>query len=192
LLIGDGVMSSLARAGLRSAPTKENRDDLRRVPVLARVVALFSLAFTLMIASVMAIARISPPPPVLELPQAYLPGSPFPVGLSCREESTNYQVCSLDHMEYRVYAVYDQETRLITGTVVQTQAYMISQLVLAWGTPSGVTWGRNQVTIYWGMRSALIYDHSLSLDTRVDFVIYRPDALAAEPWRGFRRRKNPP
>lgn len=186
-------MSSLARTGLRSAPTKDKRDPRTpRVPGLVRVVAIVSLAFTLTVIGVTALARISPPPPVLELPQAYLPGSPVLSHMTCREANNGYGLCSAKHAGQDVYASYAVETRLITGTVVQTRAYTLSQLVLAWGTPLGVTSGRNQVTVYWRTRSALIYDRSIRLDTRVDFLIYKQDALSAEPWRGFRRRKNPP
>ena len=176
---------------LRHASSKEiSGAQPRRIPRLVNFILLFSLILAIVILGVMAVARMGALPQILDPPQAYLPGNPSPRELLCHEISYGYPLCSVDHLGQNIYVNYDTDTELITRTIIMAQTYSIGQLVVAWGTPTGMVWKYDRVRVYWGIRSALVPSRSFKPESPVEYILYDLSEPEIASWRGFERRRH--
>ena len=164
----------------------------KRRPVPVSLTLLAVLCFTALIASVMTAARAEPAPHLPDIPQAYLPGNLLPVSGWCYWPS-NEQVprCSVEFGDDEVYFSFDALTGIITRSIIPARAYMIGDLIAAWGTPTGIHQKYTLTYVFWETRSALLYTTSFRPESRVEFIIYDLEpSQATSPWHGFRRRNN--
>jgi hypothetical protein len=153
-------------------------------PGVIRLVMLLSLALTMLVLGVMGVARTQAVPQFVELPPAYLPGNPLPEG-AIRAWSPNEEYMSMDdEIHFTLYS----ELHVIATTLVPAQSFTLGQLIVAWGTPSGIRQTSHTTYIYWGTRTAHVYAGSYQPQSQVLFVTYAAEPKSASPWRGFRRR----
>jgi hypothetical protein len=158
----------------------------RRRLWLVILVGLLPLFLMILILTFMITARTGTLPMLPDLPQSYLPGSPQPQNVSCTTFSGEYiPRCSVSYLENEIYFNFGSDNRTITRTLIPARAYMLGQLILAWGAPSGITWNDYTIYLYWGKRSALVYARSLQPDSPVEFILYDLVQQPASPWRGF-------
>jgi hypothetical protein len=188
------IQSVVPNPELRHSPIPLRQDasiQPQRSLGLVSFAVLLSLSLTMLILSVMTIARMSAIPKLPDLPQGYLPGSPRPMNISCYYVPIDAQVprCYVDFEDHKIYFVVDEATKIIIRSTIRTQAYTLGMLVASWGTPTGITWKDTVIYVYWGTRSALIYTRSLKPTSTVEFILYDlEEQPTTSPWRGFRRR----
>jgi hypothetical protein len=145
-----------------------------------------SLCFTMLILLVATIARTEPIPRLLDLPQVYLPGSSPPEDMICAPVD-GVPSCFAEFRDLRVFFLLDFDERKIVAAVVPVPDYVLGQLIVSWGTPTGIQWNQHTVYVNWSTHWAIIDSASLRPDSRVHLVQYAPKQPAASPWRGFRR-----
>jgi hypothetical protein len=159
-----------------------------RPPALLLFALLFSFCLALILMLVLALSRLALVPQPLELPPRYLPGSPYPSDTACYTPAgESMPRCSVDLLGNDVYFNFDNEKTSILRSIIPTQEYRIGDLVLAWGSPSGIKQQDTLSYVYWGRRSALLYTRSLQPHSRVTFILFDPVETEASPWRGFGR-----
>jgi hypothetical protein len=173
-------------------PSRENVSVQSQLRLwLVGFAGLLSLCLTLLVLGIMSVARIGTIPQFLDLPDSYLPGNLQPKEVSCYTYiSEPFPHCSIQLLDYKVYFTFDAQTRTIMNTVISAHPYTIGQLILYWGTPTGINWNEYTIYIYWGTRSAMLSARSLRPDSRVRFILYDLEQPEASPWQGFRRRKD--
>ena len=160
-----------------------------RIPKLVSVAALMCFCLTMLILGVMIAGRTGTLRQLLDPPSRFLPGNPLPNEVSCNTHSNEYVPrCYAQHLDDEFYFVFDADTRTIIRTVIPAREYTIGQLILAWGTPIGITQTNYTIDIDWRTRSALLYSSSFQPDSRVEFILYGLEQQPTSPWRGFRRR----
>lgn len=159
-----------------------------RIPKLVSVAALMCFCLTMLVLGVMTAARTGTIPTLLDPPPRYLPGNPLPGDVSCYTPGDEHMPrCFVQHLGDEVYFNFDGNTRTILRTVIPAREYTIGQLILAWGTPTGITQTHYTIYVYWRTRSALLYTSSFQPDSRVEFILYGLEQQPTAPWRGFRR-----
>src|SRR5258708_18187189 len=111
----------------------------KRRPILLRIAVSVSLCLTLVMLSVLAVARTETRPIDVDPPQLYLPGNPLPANVPCIVPSDKHLFCSIDLGKRKIDFVFDEEIRTISRTVIPTREYTLGQLIVSWGTPTGVS-----------------------------------------------------
>lgn len=150
------------------------------------------LGLTLLILSVVEIAKRETLPGVDEPSPIYLPGSPFPeIGL-CDLPHDGYLSCdaaddSLAWFGKKIYFIVDLRAGIIERMVAPTPPYTLGQLVASWGTPTGITQNGITTYIYWATRSVWLDTRSPRLDSPIQYIEYDLEPSQASPWRGFTR-----
>ena len=175
----------------RRIPSREDADvQPNRSLGLVGLAVWVSLCLTFLILSVVAVARRETAPLILDPPQLYLPGNPFPKDASCDVPGDKQVFCSVKWLKQEIDFVFNEETRMIWRTVIPTREYTLGQLIASWGTPTSIT--RNDYTtyVYWGTRSVLLYTTSFQPDSRVNFIVYDLEQPETSPWCGFTRGKH--
>jgi hypothetical protein len=157
----------------------------KRRATLFNGATLLMLCLTMLILAVVMVGRTSAIPPVLDLPQPYLPGNPLPRNVSCRVPGGEHIECFAELSVHVIYFTFDEETRMIKRTVVPAWEYTLGQLIAAWGTPTGINRGDYTTYVVWNTRSALLYRSSIQPENRVNFIWYDLEPAQAAPWRGF-------
>jgi hypothetical protein len=189
MFIRSVVADRLPRQGY--IPAKETLDvQPKQTPKIIYAAVCILLCLTMLVLGVMGVARTGTIPKLLDLPPEYLPGSPKPRDVSCYTYTSEYiPRCSIHLLDNEVYFNFDTDTGTIITATVPARAYTIGQLIVSWGTPTGIIWNDYAISIYWGMHSALLYTHSIRPNSRVDFIVYDREQHTGSPWRGFRRHK---
>ncbi len=152
--------------------------------------ALITLTFLLfgLITGVMVASRTPSQPPAVDLPSAYLPGSPIPKDVSgCHmDRDIRRSVCSLRTSESgMIYFEVDEAQRTIIQTRIWVSQVTLGQLILVWGTPTGFESRNHKTTLYWERRSAEVYSAVLKPNTPVNDVTYTLKSPVMSPWPGF-------
>lgn len=152
------------------------------------LIGLFSLGLTALMGGILTVARAEPIPRILELPQRYLPGNLPPENMSCDNANTSgVPRCFVWFQDNLVEFDFDIGPRIIRSAFVRVDAYTLGQLILSWGTPTGVN--RNHYTnyIYWPSRWVILDNDSFGPSSQVKSILYNYDQPMASPWRGFTR-----
>jgi hypothetical protein len=109
-------------------------------------------------------------------------------------EHIQYDVprCFVDFLDYQIFFEFDTDMRILIRTIVPMQKYTLGELMLSWGTPTGVTRNRVMAYVYWWNWWALVDARSFRPDSRVLWILYDHKAQSpASPWHGFSIGKNP-
>jgi hypothetical protein len=172
-------------------PSKETLDvQAKQTPKIIYAAACILLCLTTLVLGVMGVARMGTIPQILDPPPEYLPGSPKPRDLSCYTPSDEViSRCFVRYLGREIYLDFDVDTRTIYYAIMPVGGYTIGSLMVSWGAPTGMTWSDYTIHIYWGMRVATLYAHSIRPDSRVDFILYDLEQQPSSPWRGFRHHK---
>lgn len=154
---------------------------------MALVIGLASFLFLLLIplmVVLMVAARLRPMPQPLDIPAAYLPAA-----LNCEAPSGDYAPrCYTDLMGHYVYFQFQwlEGQQTIVRVVDSSRQFTLGELIAAWGTPTSLIWGDHaQISVFWGMRSALLHVDTPQPDSPVSFILYDLEQHGTSPWRGF-------
>jgi hypothetical protein len=157
----------------------------KRIPLLVSFAALAFSALTMLILSVVMIVRTVPAQPILNLPERYLPGNPFPTdALFPSINYGNYPAIAY-YQNKNITLAYDVSTDRITVTSISMHEYTIGDLITAWGTPIGITQNGDYTWVYWGTRSAFLLPNSFQPTSRVAVIMYTLELFQSSSWRGF-------
>src|SRR5262245_5616917 len=133
--------------------------QLKRIPALLVLIFGLFLALALLVFITVAIARLQPLPQPLDLSASDLAGDISPQ--HCEIFWDQYMPrCFTVLLGLPVYLQPLTDTKTITRTVDTAQFFTLGQLVVAWGTPTGVLWQSGTIRVYWTTRSALLVAHS--------------------------------
>ncbi len=150
------------------------------------ITAVIFAGLTMLVLGVVINARMGTTPQAPDLPQRFLPGNPLPADAACVTLSAELiPRCFVHLADDDVYFNFDWKTRLISRTVIPAQNYAVANLIAAWGNPSGLSWNKTSMYLYWGTRSALLYVRSLQPTSQVDSILYELGPRQASPWAGF-------
>ena len=175
-------------------PTAERIDGRPTLRLLLRGMIIVWLCLATITLGVSAIARLTPVPLILELPRAYLPGSPPPSDMTCETALEDYVPrCAVKFSGTEVYFYFHFLTRDIVRSIIPAKEYVLGQLVVSWGNPAGVSWNSDAVYVYWEGWWATIEVNSFRLrpDSPVRFIIYGQNQSSTVPWQGFWHRLEP-
>lgn len=162
----------------------------KRPPILMSLTILLFLAMMLFVFGVVLTARAAPAPQLLDLdlPQAYLPGSPMPEDVFCYAMAYDASSdCSVNYQGNEVFLKFDTYTKTILRATIEAHGLTVGELIIAWGTPTEIVQTYYMTSVHWGIRSAYTYSDSFRPDNRVTFILYDLEPQRASPWRGFRR-----
>jgi hypothetical protein len=162
----------------------------KRMPLLVSFVALAFTALTMLILSGVILVRTVPVQPILDLPESYLPGNPFPRDALFPSINYGNYPAIVYYQNKNITLAYDVSSDRITATSISTHEYTIGDLITAWGTPTGITQNGNYTWVYWGTRSALLLPNSLQPTSRVAVIMYTLEQYQSSLWRGFQGGKH--
>ena len=152
------------------------------------LVGLVVLCLTLLISGVLLVARAQPVPRIPSLPQRYFPGNPLPDDVACYWPVGDHMPhCSINYRGKEIQFAVDAEMQVIDYTLVRAREYTLGELVVSWGSPSGIIQTFPRTYVYWGTRAAYLTG-ALKPDSQVQFILYDRAPRPTAPWRGFRRR----
>jgi hypothetical protein len=157
----------------------------KRIPLLVSFAAFAFTALTMLILSVVMIVRTVPFPPILDLPERYLPGNPFPKDALFPSINYGNYPSIVYYQNKKITLAYDVSTDRITATSISTHEYTIGDLITAWGTPTGITQNGDYTWVYWGTCSAFLLPSSFQPTSRVAVIMYTLEQYQSSPWRGF-------
>jgi hypothetical protein len=164
----------------------------KRKPGLIGLTVALVLCLTLTIFCVIAIARSETVSFPGTPPSRYLPGNPRPQHVPCTAspDERTYSVCTAEVFPYKIYVSLDEGKPIIVMTLVPGDGYALGQLILAWGTPTGIAQDSHSAYIYWGTRVASLPTRSFRPDGQIDYIQYDLFPSKASPWRGFTLRNH--
>jgi len=125
---------------------------------------------------------------VPEVPEYLLPGQPVPTQCDYTWRAyypSNMYYCRGFVEGAVMYAEYSNKRNIITWVSYSVDDETVGDLVLTWGTPTGIrryNWG---VEVYWGQRSVWVSSEPFSPSSKVFLIAYTlktPDVYA---WHGF-------
>ncbi len=185
------ILPNLARLGLLRAREPYTLDVVacwQRMPLRIKVISLLFLCLALLSIGVMSLARTQPIPKILAPPALYLPGNPLPE-LSKKEDCHHfayiYLSCYVNQSDQEIFFDYELSSQKIIHTTHVTNEYKIGELIVDWGTPTGMTQYGSFFIIYWGTRSAVLYTNSFQPNSRIASIGYDWKPQQSSPWRGF-------
>jgi hypothetical protein len=162
---------------------------VRPLPLLLKVTIILLLSLMLLTSSNVNVPSSGIHAEIYTPPEMVLPGHPLPrfAGKdACDKFAPVNMICGeLDGR--KIYWSYELATRRIVRTGISANEYVIGDLILAWGTPSGFDQFGSSIYVSWGTRSALLTGRLLYPDSRIRFIEYDLDPPKRSPWRGFRR-----
>jgi len=123
-----------------------------------------------------------------ELPQQLLPGQSLPNNAECDTlpPKGGWQYCHVLDGDTVVELTYDTERQVIVHSDFQLGTATIGELVLSWGTPTGIDRRDNwPIRMQWGQRFVYIYANPFSPNNNAYSVHYVLEPRAAAPWTGF-------
>jgi hypothetical protein len=159
---------------------------------IVTAILLTALFFLAIIFSAIGFAH-SKAPPVAQLPPALMPGNPLPNDASCVTgpyPSGNNLYCYMMLDDTLVYFMFSSMQGTIERLSYSPRAGVLGDLILAWGTPSGMnrlTWA---VEVHWGNRVVYVSDKPFGPESRIHYVAYNLMPDHAQPWRGFVNNEN--
>lgn len=156
-----------------------------------RLTALVLATLMVLLMGSLVASRASPVPPILELPQRYLPGSDAPDSLLCpsTEEvaDPSYEgLCWITFQGQEVFFDLDLSARRIRQVIIPIEDYELGQFVVSWGKPRGIRRNPFNIYVYWPTRWVIINGQQLTPYSRVRTVMYALEQPHSSPWHGFR------
>src|SRR5690349_16644902 len=148
--------------------------SVRWLPLLFKVAFILLFALILLTSSGLSVLSSGSPTKIYTPPQMVLPGNPLPRFAgedACDKFAPINMICG--ELEGRkFYWYYELATRRIVRTGVSASEYVIGDLVLAWGTPSGFDQFGTTIIVSWETCSALLTGRLLHPDSRIRFIEY--------------------
>lgn len=149
------------------------------------------LATTLLVSEIIFSAigyAQSKTPPAVELPRDLMPGNPLPKEASCvtgpyPSSGSLYCYTMLD--DTLVYLMFTSKQRTIERLSFSPRGGTLGDLILVWGTPTGMNRLAWSVEVHWGNRIVYVTDKPFGPESRIHYVAYNLTAEQAQPWRGF-------
>ncbi len=164
------------------------------LPLFVKITLCTMFCSTLLVVGASSMAQTGAIRPIIEPPQEYLPGSPFPgspENIACDNYPTNQLTgmsCLVHISDFDVYFYYGQDSNSIFRTIIPAKEYAIGELILAWGTPTGFDRYGDGIVVSWGTRSANFNAQSFQPTNQIGFITYDLTPFKRSPWRGFGRR----
>jgi hypothetical protein len=122
-----------------------------------------------------------------EPPGYLLPGHRLPDNAQCTwaPHAGDTMLCRIFLHDNLFYLTYNVTQKTIVRTAMSASNETIGDLILAWGTPTGMQRFPWAVQVYWGTRSVYISARPFRPDNRTAFVSYNLNTVGALPWQGF-------
>lgn len=196
MLHGGAVMSTYsgvvgAQLGQDTRPSTDNTDVLpRHRHVLARATVVIASCLALLMLTVLVLAKAGTVPSIRPFLQQLLPDGPLPATVNCVPQFFHHADCHVAVDGKDVALSLNIETGKITRIIASGGQYKLGDLMLAWGTPTGITrygYGCN-IVVFWGTRAAQVYTCALDPRSPVAYITYALSEQPLSPWRGFTRR----
>jgi hypothetical protein len=158
----------------------------RRKHVLARVTVVTGGCLALLILTMMGLSRAQPVPSNQLLPLLLLSGH-LPVTANCEPRLFHHADCRVVVDGKDVALSLDTQTGMILAIVASGNQYRLGDLILAWDTPTGITYYHYgcRIDVFWDTRAAVLYTCALEAGSRVAYIVYAPDPHPLSAWRGF-------
>ena len=183
------IYSAVIGARLRQdpGPSADGTAVLPRLRhALARITGMTTGCLAVLILTVVALARVGTVPSSQPLLQLLLDGR-LPATANCSPRYYNHAYCRVE-TEGKVVALFvNLETNTIKATVDSGNDYRLGDLILAWGTPTGISphaYGCS-IVVFWGRRAAQLYTCALEAGSSVAYLAYVLDPHPMSSWRGF-------
>jgi hypothetical protein len=82
---------------------------------------------------------------------------------------------------------YDGKSGTIQSATVSDGEHTLGDLILVWGTPTGLIQHRNMVVeVFWASRGAYLTPCSFGPTSRIWLIDYGDSQETPAPWHGFR------
>jgi len=153
--------------------------------LLIGLIGIVTLCLLLTVLSVMTVARASPIPRLLDLPQEFLPGHTPPESMSCDNSTSSVPRCFVDFQGHKAFFDFDRHGQMIIRTIIPAERYRLGQLIVSWGEPAGIHRGQYMVYVNWPTRWVILDDLSLRPNSPVRYILYTPELPPASPWSDF-------
>jgi hypothetical protein len=126
------------------------------------------------------------------LPEQFFPGNTLPSATDCMwppytPSDTKY--CRITLGYTTVFATYDVKRKMITRVSYSGQGETIGDLIMAWGTPTGMKRLPWAMEVHWKDRVVYASIQPFSPKSRAILIAYTLDYEAAPAWRGFLNSK---
>ena len=188
----------------RPALTQERRQAIvhvtlepRRPSILLTFTVGIILTLSIVMFSVVTVARLSTSPNILDLPLWLRPGSvltedgPCPYHRCCAKPlgitTDEHLVCNITLDGMAIEVTFDDTGQTILQTVMAIHQHTIGDLIRVWGRPTGFARYGRSINVYWGVRYAYLSTCSFQSDSPVEFVVYYLHKQQASHWLGFTR-----
>lgn len=128
-------------------------------------------------------AWIKPPPALpIEIPETLMPGNPIPEGTECKSYFAGEVTCQMGQI--RLFAQYGAIT--YTRLYLRNEEVTIGDLILSWGTPTGLSRYGDTVAVYWRNRYVYAIGSPFTPHNRVIVMIWDNRRVrTGRPWEGF-------
>jgi len=177
-----------AQLGQDTRPSAQGTDVLpRHRHVLARATVVVASCLALLMLTVIAFARVGTVPSIPPfLQQLWLSGH-VPVTANCVTHLFHQADCLIEVDDKDVALSLDTRTDTITLIVVSGDEYRLGDLILAWGTPTGITYYNFgcRIDVFWDTRTAELYTCALQPYSPIAYIEYALDPHPLSSWRGF-------
>jgi hypothetical protein len=184
---------SITASGERVEPCQPKQfsaDDIDVTPkrgnLLLQATALMSSCLGIVVLIVVTLSKTRTAAPS-EPPVRFLPGNPLPPGVQCLLAADRYDDCRAAWDGKVIAITYDNKTRQIFRILVPGHDYRIGDLILTWGTPTGLahsSYGCN-IVMFWGQRAVHLHTCALQMASHVDAIEYTLVQQPHAPWRGL-------
>lgn len=151
-----------------------------------QVVTVLTVMLTVLVLAAIALVRTDTIPQLVDLPPLYRPGRPLPQDVACTTDDEP-TFCAITYQGHSVSLDYDPSTQMIIHSSLPIPGYTLGQLMLAWGTPTGMRWLNHTIYIYWGSKVAVLDGPSFQPHTTVQAIVYVWYGYNEARWPGFRR-----
>ncbi len=168
------------------SPEEMSLQPARR-PLVGLLTKIVAACMTAGVVGVIAAARTELAAPVTEPPQRLLPGSPMVPEAVCDASRDGEYRCFVRHGDQVIWLAYDGAAQAITSTAFSVREETVGELLIAWGTPTGVAEQGGWITVYWGTRSAHLPECRVQPGSPVGYLAYGPMPKLGKlsAWRGF-------
>lgn len=188
-----GTVTGTYRREDRLATSQDTGLQPARRPILGLLAKMVAACTTACVVGVIAVARTGSASPITEAPQRLLPGSPIVPEAVCDDSRDGdfrrdgeYR-CFVRHGDHIYWLAYDGASQAITTTQFSVRGETVGELLIAWGTPTGVAEQGHWIAVYWGTRSAHLPECRVQPGSPVGYLAYgpMPELERMSAWRGF-------
>jgi hypothetical protein len=159
---------------------------------LLAIAAGITLFWTTVSFVVIVNARSAIMPIMVDIPDFAMPGNDLPPRAACdrRMASEEIMYCSFYYHEKLIYLTYDTVKRQIVTTVTSLGSQQpIGNLLLDWGTPTGIMrWGI-ATKVFWGNKSVYLVARPFAPESKGRFISFTLEKRDTMTWAGFMNKK---